>query len=65
MSKDEDEQPQAFVDLLSATKTRKGEFAQAVAELIEGGAEFAVPNYLQGAIYRISEAHEDTRAVVS
>lgn len=48
------EQPQAFIDLLSSKDTRKGDFAQVLAEKIEDGAAFIVPNYLQEAIRKIA-----------
>jgi putative ATP-dependent endonuclease of the OLD family len=37
------------------SETRKGDFAQALAELIDDGAEFVVPKYLWDAIISISE----------
>jgi putative ATP-dependent endonuclease of OLD family len=46
---------QAFVDLLKAKQTRKGDFAQQVAALIEAGDAFQVPAYLAEAIRKIAE----------
>lgn len=48
-------QPKAFVDLLTRTRTRKGDFAQELAAKIEAGAAFQVPDYLRAAIKRIAE----------
>jgi putative ATP-dependent endonuclease of OLD family len=45
----------AFVNLLKAKQTRKGDFAQRVAELIESGEAFQVPAYLAEAIRKIAE----------
>lgn len=48
------DRPTAFVDLLKATRTRKGDFAQQLAERIEGGAVFHVPTYLREAIRAVA-----------
>jgi len=45
----------AFVALLKAKQTRKGDFAQRVADLIEAGAAFQVPEYLANAIRKVAE----------
>ena len=45
----------AFVELLKAKQTRKGDFAQRVADLIEAGEPFQVPPYLAQAIRRVAE----------
>ncbi len=45
----------AFVDLLKAKQTRKGDFAQRVADLIEAGETFQVPAYLAQAIQKVVE----------
>jgi putative ATP-dependent endonuclease of OLD family len=45
--------PAAFVELLKSTRTRKGDFAQQLAEHIEAGAAFNVPAYLQEAILAV------------
>jgi putative ATP-dependent endonuclease of OLD family len=45
----------AFVGLLKAKQTRKGDFAQRVADLIEAGEPFQVPAYLAQAIQRAAE----------
>jgi putative ATP-dependent endonuclease of the OLD family len=50
-----DEQASAFLELLAQKRVRKGDFAQAVASRIVGGATFRVPEYLSGAIQKISE----------
>ncbi|MBI4702777.1 MAG: AAA family ATPase [Deltaproteobacteria bacterium] len=50
MQKAENARPGAFVELLAQTRTRKGDFAQSLAERIAAGAEFAVPTYLTNAI---------------
>lgn len=46
----------AFVSLLTDTKVRKGDFAQQLAELIDGGAAFVVPAYLREAIESVASA---------
>jgi putative ATP-dependent endonuclease of OLD family len=48
------DRPAAFVNLLKSTGTRKGDFAQQLAERIEAGAEFHVPNYLRQAILAVA-----------
>lgn len=45
----------AFVDLLKIKQTRKGDFAQRVADLIEAGEAFQVPAYLAQAIRKVAE----------
>jgi putative ATP-dependent endonuclease of OLD family len=45
----------AFIDLLNAKQTRKGDFAQRVADLIEAGEAFQVPVYLAQAIQKVVE----------
>jgi putative ATP-dependent endonuclease of OLD family len=45
----------AFVDLLKAKQTRKGDFAQRVADLIDEGEAFQVPVYLAQAIQKVAE----------
>jgi putative ATP-dependent endonuclease of OLD family len=45
----------AFVSLLKATQTRKGDFAQRVADLIEANEPFHVPAYLAQAIQKVAE----------
>jgi putative ATP-dependent endonuclease of OLD family len=45
----------AFIDLLKAKQTRKGDFAQRVADLIEAGEAFQVPVYLAQAIQKVVE----------
>jgi len=46
--------PAAFVQLLKATNTRKGDFAQQLAERIVAGAAFTVPAYLRDAIRAVA-----------
>ena len=53
--KAEVDRPQAFVDLLASSKTRKGDFAQELAADIGAGAAFHVPEYLKLAILKIAE----------
>lgn len=50
----EPDRPAAFVQLLKATKTRKGDFAQQLAERIVAGSQFAVPGYLRDAIVAVA-----------
>jgi putative ATP-dependent endonuclease of OLD family len=45
---------EAFVQLLKATKTRKGDFAQQLAERIVAGSPFTVPGYLRDAIVAVA-----------
>jgi putative ATP-dependent endonuclease of OLD family len=45
----------AFVELLKTKQTRKGDFAQRIAELIEAGETFEVPEYLARAIEKVAE----------
>jgi putative ATP-dependent endonuclease of OLD family len=49
------ERATAFVELLKARQTRKGDFAQRVADLIEAGQAFQVPEYLARAIRKVVE----------
>jgi putative ATP-dependent endonuclease of OLD family len=49
------DQATAFVDLLTKKQTRKGDFAQRVADLIEVGQPFQVPEYLAQAIRKAAE----------
>ena len=44
----------AFVKLLSETRTRKGDFAQQLAAQIEAGAPFIVPDYIRDAIEAVA-----------
>ncbi len=46
--------PNAFLQLLSDKKTRKGDFAQQVAARIAKGAPFQIPIYIENAIREIS-----------
>jgi putative ATP-dependent endonuclease of OLD family len=48
------DRPQAFIDLLKSTRTRKGDFAQQLAERIQAGAAFHVPDYLRQAILAVA-----------
>jgi putative ATP-dependent endonuclease of OLD family len=48
------DRPAAFVDLLKSTRTRKGDFAQQLAERVEAGALFHVPDYLRQAILAVA-----------
>ena len=45
----------AFVDLLKTKQTRKGDFAQRVADLIDAGEAFNVPAYIDQAIRKVAE----------
>jgi putative ATP-dependent endonuclease of the OLD family len=45
----------AFVELLKSSRTRKGDFAQQLAERIEAGIAFQVPGYLREAILAVCE----------
>jgi putative ATP-dependent endonuclease of OLD family len=45
----------AFMDLLKTKQTRKGDFANRVAALIEAGEAFQVPEYLVLAIRKAAE----------
>jgi putative ATP-dependent endonuclease of OLD family len=47
--------PEAFLRLIEAKKTRKGDLAQAIAARIVAGDNFCVPPYLEQAIRRIAE----------
>jgi len=51
----ESDQPDAFLDLLLTSKTRKGDFAQGIAGKLEAGAPFEIPEYLRQAITKIAE----------
>jgi putative ATP-dependent endonuclease of OLD family len=57
--KPEPERPAALLALLSDTDTRKGEFAQVLAELIGAGEPFVTPKYLSDAVRSISQADDD------
>ncbi len=46
----DEERANAFVKLLSQTRTRKGDFAQQVAAQVEAGASLTVPPYLKETI---------------
>lgn len=46
----EPSRPAAFLKLIEAKKTRKGDLAQAIASRIAAGEQFAVPEYLVNAI---------------
>ncbi|MGO9741974.1 MAG: ATP-dependent nuclease [Roseiarcus sp.] len=48
------DRPTAFVDLLKSSDTRKGDFAQQLAERVEAGALFQVPEYLRQAILAVA-----------
>lgn len=50
------DRPDAFLRLIAAKKTRKGDFAQAMASRIAAGAQFDVPPYLAAAIRAASQA---------
>jgi putative ATP-dependent endonuclease of OLD family len=50
-----DDRATAFVALLKAKQTRKGDFAQRIAERIEAGDLFQVPLYLAQAIRKVAE----------
>jgi putative ATP-dependent endonuclease of OLD family len=52
----ESDQPDAFLNLLLTSKTRKGDFAQGIAGRLEAGAPFEIPEYLRQAIAKIAEA---------
>jgi putative ATP-dependent endonuclease of OLD family len=52
----ESAQPDAFLNLLLTSKTRKGDFAQGIAGRLEAGALFEIPEYLRQAITKIAEA---------
>jgi putative ATP-dependent endonuclease of the OLD family len=47
--------PAAFVALLKSARTRKGDFAQQLAERIEAGAVFQVPAYLREAVLAVAQ----------
>ncbi len=49
------DQAGAFVSLLKAKQTRKGDFAQRIADLIEAGEVFHVPAYLDQAVRKVTE----------
>lgn len=50
-----DKRAYAFVKLLKSTRTRKGDFAQYLASLIQNGEIVSVPKYLRDAILKVSE----------
>ena len=45
----------AFIALLKDKQTRKGDFAQRIADMIEAGEPFVVPGYLAQAINKVAE----------
>jgi len=45
-----------LVELLQTSKTRKGDYAQQLADFIEEGLLLKVPEYLQTAIYKVIES---------
>lgn len=45
----------ALIQLFEEKKTRKGDYAQLLAQLIEAGADFKVPGYLTDAIHKVAE----------
>lgn len=47
--------PAAFLELITAKRTRKGDLAQAIAARIAEGEAFQVPAYLSGALGKIVE----------
>ena len=47
--------PDAFIAMLNAKRTRKGDLAQEMADRIERGEAFVVPTYLEDAIHRFVE----------
>ncbi|MGB3424771.1 MAG: AAA family ATPase [Castellaniella sp.] len=50
------DRPNAFLSLIAAKKTRKGDLAQAMASRITAGEPFVVPRYLADAIRGASQA---------
>ncbi|WP_296033302.1 AAA family ATPase [uncultured Alcanivorax sp.] len=52
----EQDRPDAFLRLIAAKRTRKGDLAQAIASRIEAGEDFIVPPYLVEAIRGASQA---------
>ncbi len=48
------DRPAALLDILKSKRTRKGDFAQVIAQCIEDGDAFVVPAYLNNAIQRAS-----------
>jgi putative ATP-dependent endonuclease of OLD family len=54
-SQPSEEQADAFLNLLSSSKTRKGDFAQELAARIEQNITFEIPEYLAQAIRKIAE----------
>jgi len=50
------DRPDAFLKLIEAKKTRKGDLAQAMASRIAAGEAFVVPPYLADAIRGASQA---------
>ena len=50
------DRPDAFLKLIEAKKTRKGDLAQAIASRITAGEPFVVPPYLADAIRGASQA---------
>ena len=52
---DEANRPDAFLELISEKRTRKGDLAQEICACIEAGDIFVVPLYLEQAIKKIAE----------
>ena len=50
----EDDRPDAFMNLINAKRTRKGDFAQEIASRIAKGAPLAVPDCLRKAITAVA-----------
>jgi putative ATP-dependent endonuclease of OLD family len=50
------DRPDAFLKLIEAKKTRKGDLAQAIASRIAAGEPFVVPAYLADAIRGAAQA---------
>ena len=50
------DRPGAFLALIEAKKTRKGDLAQAIASRIQAGEPFVVPAYLADAIRGAAQA---------
>lgn len=50
LAEQEEGRPAAFMELLNETRTRKGELAQVLAELVNEGRGLVVPKYLRQAI---------------
>jgi putative ATP-dependent endonuclease of OLD family len=52
----EQERPLAFLNLIEAKRTRKGDLAQAIASRVSAGDTFVVPTYLANAILDAAKA---------